>query len=119
MIKIRSTAVLLYFYVKKVICKYRKMGKIIRKQINYDKRLKVVLLNEKYCIQIRYEMRLFSMRNLIIRLLYHGKMGKIGKLKLGSAVEPAHWAIRKRRLAQLSSNFLKRNLSNFAITNQF
>ncbi len=32
-------------------------------------------------------MSLFSMRNLKIRVIYHGEMGKIGKLKLGSAVE--------------------------------
>ncbi len=76
MIKIRSTAVLLYFYVKWMICKYRKMDKIIGKRINYEKTLEVLLSNEEYCTQIRYGMGLFSMRNLKIRLIYHGEMGK-------------------------------------------
>ncbi len=46
------------------------------------------LSNEEYCTQIRYGMGLFSMRNAKIRLIYHGEVGKIGKLKLGSAGEP-------------------------------
>jgi hypothetical protein len=62
----------------------------IGKRINYEKKFKVLLLNEEYCTQIRYGMGLFSMRNLKIRLIYHGEMEKISKLKLGSAVEPPH-----------------------------
>ncbi len=76
MIEMRSAAVLLYFYVKWVICKYRKIGKIIRKQINYEKRLKVLLLNEEYCTQIRYGMGLFSMRNPKIRVNILWRIGK-------------------------------------------
>jgi hypothetical protein len=79
----------------------------IGKQINYEKRLKVVLSNKKYCTQIRYEMGLFSMRNLKIRLIYHGEMGKIGQLKLGSAIEPHYWTLRRRYPALPASSRLK------------
>ncbi len=113
MIKIRSAVVLLYFYVKWMICKYRKIGKIIGKQINYEKRLKLLLSNEEYCTQIRYGMSLFSMRNLKIRVIYHGEMEKIGKLKLSSAVEPSHWAFRRRCLVEPSSTLIFRTEHGF------
>jgi len=51
-------------------------------------------------------MGLFSMRNPKIRLIYYGEMRKIGKLKLSSAVEPFHWALRRRLLAEPSSYVL-------------
>ncbi len=74
--------------------------------------MKVLLSNEEYCTQIRYGMRLFSMRNLKIRLIYHREMGKISKLKLGSAVEPPYWALRRRWSAKPSSEKSKENESN-------
>ncbi len=68
--------------------------------------MKVLLSNEEYCTQIRYRIGLFSMRNPTIRLIYHGEIEKIGKIKLGSAVEPPHWAFRRRWLAEPSSRIL-------------
>ncbi len=69
--------------------------------------MKVVLSNEKYCTQIRYGMGLFSMRNLKIRLIYHGEMVKIGKVKLSLVKKPLNWVFRRRYPALPASSRLK------------